>query len=106
MIKQPLNKKFKPAESYAAFWNVPVPLVKRLITCDDHRFTLTCPPLVTSLQRLLLVNVFCLILPSVCVISLFIVLLLNLTPPSMNSGNVTLRMFSSLNSWKRAAVNA
>lgn len=37
MIKQPLNKKFKPAESYAAFWNVPVPLLRRLITCDDHR---------------------------------------------------------------------
>lgn len=37
MIKQPLNNKFKSAESYAAFWNVPVPLVKRLTTCDDHR---------------------------------------------------------------------
>lgn len=37
MIKRPLNQKFKSARSYPAFWHVPVPLLRRLITCDDHR---------------------------------------------------------------------
>lgn len=36
MIKKQSTKKFKAAESYAAFWRVPVPLVKRLRICPDE----------------------------------------------------------------------
>ncbi|MBE7567484.1 hypothetical protein [Acidithiobacillus sp. HP-11] len=36
MIKKQSTTKFKVAESYSAFWRVPVPMVKRFNTCPDE----------------------------------------------------------------------